>query len=92
MLGHCLEGEVDTRTLGDIVADEMNIRRKFSRFVILSGATDWDRTSNLRLRRPTLYPIELQSRQNIKVFQKFVQTLCKLSCQLGTIRTNCTNP
>ena len=28
---------------------------------ILSGATDWDRTSNLRLRRPTLYPIELQS-------------------------------
>ena len=25
------------------------------------GATDWDRTSNLRLRRPTLYPIELQS-------------------------------
>ena len=26
------------------------------------GATDWDRTSNLRLRRPTLYPIELQSR------------------------------
>ena len=27
-----------------------------------SGATDWDRTSNLRLRRPTLYAIELQSR------------------------------
>ena len=27
-----------------------------------SGATDWDRTSNLRLRRPTLYPVELQSR------------------------------
>ena len=27
----------------------------------LHGATDWDRTSNLRLRRPTLYPIELQS-------------------------------
>ena len=27
------------------------------------GATDWDRTSNLRLRRPTLYPIELQSQQ-----------------------------
>ena len=26
------------------------------------GATDWDRTSNLRLRRPTLYPIELRSR------------------------------
>ena len=25
------------------------------------GATDWVRTSNLRLRRPTLYPIELQS-------------------------------
>ena len=71
MLGHCLEGEVDTRTLGDIVADEMNIRRKFSRFVILSGATDWDRTSNLRLRRPTLYPIELQSHlQSYRIISK----------------------
>ena len=30
------------------------------------GATDWDRTSNLRLRRPTLYPIELQSRVLLK--------------------------
>ncbi len=30
-------------------------------FRFFDGATDWDRTSNLRLRRPTLYPIELQS-------------------------------
>ena len=33
---------------------------------ICYGATDWDRTSNLRLRRPTLYPIELQSRGNLR--------------------------
>ena len=33
------------------------------RGVFSIGATDWDRTSNLRLRRPTLYPIELQSQQ-----------------------------
>ena len=35
------------------------------------GATDWDRTSNLRLRRPTLYPIELQSQLFVIVYQKF---------------------
>ena len=28
-------------------------------FCTFLGATNWDRTSNLRLRRPTLYPIEL---------------------------------
>ena len=28
----------------------------------LSGIPDWIRTSNLRLRRPTLYPVELRGR------------------------------
>ena len=41
----------------------------------LIGATDWDRTSNLRLRRPTLYPIELQSPESIGAFEFFVRIL-----------------
>ena len=36
----------------------------------LIGATDWDRTSNLRLRRPTLYPIELQSHKLTNIISK----------------------
>ena len=42
------------------------------------GATDWDRTSNLRLRRPTLYPIELQSLESVL----FSLVLCNCSVNI----------
>src|SRR5574344_115645 len=48
------------------------------------GATDWDRTSNLRLRRPTLYPIELQSQGFIGLFENFELTLSFLRSYLQT--------
>ena len=40
------------------------------------GATDWDRTSNLRLRRPTLYPIELQSHWP-HIISNIAETRCR---------------
>ncbi len=50
-------------------------------FCISKSAPDWGRTSNLQLRRLTLYPIELRARTSLK-------QISKLNLRFATVLTS----
>src|SRR3989338_1922511 len=58
---------------------------------LMRRAPDWGRTSNLQLRRLTLYPIELRARNYIKVVPKRlfikVSRQCRLPISLNQLRS-----